>query len=369
MKTLLFTLEYPPFKGGVANTYENIIKYWPEKENINVLNNNDGELICNKMLFWKWIPAIFKLKKNIKANNIDHVLVGHILPLGTAAYLVSKFVNIKYSVFLHGMDLAYAMKSPKKKWLAKKILNNSENIICFNNYVAGIAEKLLKNKNKIKVVHPGIEQAAAYDEELIASLKKKYNLYGKTKLLSLGRLVKRKGQDKVLESLPVVNGEIPNLSYVIAGTGPDEAYLKTANYKAGNKNVIFLGKISDEEKWAWLNLCDIFVMPSRDIDGDFEGFGIVYLEANLSGKPVIAGRCGGVEDAVANGVNGILIINPGDVNEIAGAIVRLAKDKNLRDNLGERGRERAIREFNWEEQAEKIYNVIANNKIILNKKF
>lgn len=358
MKILLFTLEYPPFKGGVSKVYENIIKHWPEHDSISVLNNNCGELINNNLPVLKWLPAIFELKKNIKLNNINHVLVGQILPLGTATYILSKFIKIKYSVFLHGMDLAYALKNARKKKLAKKILNNSENIICFNAYTADIAKKIVKDEKKITVVNPGVDRKAPYSEELVAALKKKHNLYSRIRLLSLGRLVKRKGHDKVLESLPAVNKEIPNLSYVIAGTGPEEAYLKSMNYKSGNSNVIFLGKITDEEKWVWLNLCDIFIMPARNISGDFEGFGIVYLEANLAGKPVIAGRSGGVEDAVVNGVNGILINNPEDVNEIAGAIVRLAKDKNLRDNLGEKGKERAIKDFNWRDQTNKIFKII-----------
>jgi len=118
--------------------------------------------------------------------------------------------------------------------------------------------------------------------------------------------------------------------------------------EGGDKvKAIFLGKITDEEKWAWMDLCDIFIMPSRNIDDDFEGFGIVYLEANLSGKPVIAGDTGGVRDAVQNGVSGLLV-DPENVDEIANAIIKLSKDKELIKKLGEQGRERAIREFNWE---------------------
>lgn len=115
----------------------------------------------------------------------------------------------------------------------------------------------------------------------------------------------------------------------------------------------------DEEKNLWHSLCDIFVMPARNIAGDFEGFGIVYLEANLAGKPVIAGRSGGVSDAVIDGLNGLLV-DPENVNDLSKKIIRLALDHELRQKLGEQGRERALREFNWQKQTEKIYNIIGH---------
>jgi phosphatidylinositol alpha-1,6-mannosyltransferase len=406
MRVLLFTLEYPPFKGGVANVYENIVKYWPcgvetrhgaslLQNDIFVLHNNDGRLINNKLPFLKWLPSAWRLWRFIIKEKINHIIVGHILPLGIAAYIVSKFTKIKYSVILHGMDFTFALRTARKKWIAKKILGDANNIICMNSYVAELVRRLVGDNGakKIKIVNPGAEARKAENKKTKKQdeLKNKYNLENKIVLLSVGRLVKRKGFDKVIEALPKALKEAPNLIYVIAGAGPDEEYLKEIAYKgigypigypipnkhadkgayksAGhpigcptptpNKHVIFLGKITDEEKWAWLNLCDIFIMPSRTIGGDFEGFGIVYLEANLAGKPVIAGDSGGVRDAVKNNVNGLLV-NPESAEEIAEAIIKLAKDKELRRKLGERGRERAVKEFNWERQVEKIYDIITN---------
>ena len=201
-KILLFTLEYPPFKGGVANVYENIVKHWPKEDNIFVLHNNENRLINNKLPVLKWLPAIWQLWRAIKpkkspqppftkeGSKINHVLVGHILPLGTAAYIISKFTKIKYSVILHGMDLTFSFKKKRKKILAKKILKKAENIICMNNYVAEIAREIIceKNYNKIKVVNPGIDNkllTAEYDSR--GELIKKYNLQNKIILFSVGR--------------------------------------------------------------------------------------------------------------------------------------------------------------------------------------
>jgi phosphatidylinositol alpha-1,6-mannosyltransferase len=366
MKTILFTLEYPPFKGGVANYYDNIVKHWPDRNKITVLNNNDGKLINTRLPFLKWLPSIFRLRQEVKNKQIDHVIVGHILPLGTAAYIIFRLMKIPYSVILHGMDLTLSLKAGRRKeWLAKKILKNASRIICASSFTAGLAKEVVGEKmaDKIKVVNPGVDsQLTINNYQLTINLKKKYNLENKIVLFSIGRLVKRKGFDKVIEAMPEILKEVPSLVYVIAGIGPDEEYLKDAPFIKGGvggfkDSVIFLGKISDEEKWAWLDICDIFTMPSRQIGDDFEGFGIVYLEASLAGKPIVAGRSGGVEDAVLDNKTGLLV-NPESTEEIANAIIKLSKDEDLRKKLGEAGKKRAEEEFDWGKQISRIYSII-----------
>ncbi len=358
-RVLLVTLEYPPFFGGVANYYDNLIKYWPENDRIFVLNNNGGELINKKRPFLKWLPSIRKINNEIKKNKIDHVMVGHLLPLGTAMFLISKFTKTPYSVFIHGMDFDFALKNFRKRILAKMILQNAKHIFCANSYVADKVKKILQESDKVFVVNPGIDM----NHELRImnhELRKKYNLGDNFVLLTVGRLVKRKGVDKVLESLPAVIKTVPNLKYIILGNGPEiENYkLRVANFGL-EKHVNIITDASDQRKWAWYDACDIFIMPSREIKGDYEGFGIVYLEANLAEKPVIAGDSGGVRDAVMDGVNGILV-NPDETGEIAKAILRLANDKEYRLKLGKNGYDRAINNFSWEGQVKKIFNIISS---------
>ncbi len=359
MKYLLYTLEYPPFKGGVANYYKNLIDFWPEK-NIEILDNNNNELINNKLFFLKWLPAFFVLKKRVKNHKINHIIVGQILPLGTTVWFLSKIIKLRYSVILHGMDFTYALKKTRKKILSKLILSNAEKIICGNNYLADLIKKQFPDlTNKIKVVNPGIDTRVKINNNLVDKIKNNYQLDNKFVLFSLGRLVKRKGIDRVIDALPKVLKNIPNLQYFIAGTGPDEEYLKNIlqQNKTVIQNVTFLGQISEEEKWAWLNLCDTFILPSRQINDDFEGFGIVYLEANLMSKSVIASNSGGVGDAVQDNFNGLLV-NPNDSNNIAETIVKIANNQNLNKKLGEQGRERVVRQFNWQNQIKILYNYL-----------
>ncbi|MBI2459272.1 MAG: glycosyltransferase family 4 protein [Parcubacteria group bacterium] len=358
MKTLLFTLEYPPFHGGVANYYGNLVKYWPEPDYISVLHNNNGRLINNKLPLLKWLPAYFALRRKIKQEKIGHVLAGQILPLGTVSLIYRKFYKTKYSVILHGLDLAYALKQPRKKWLTGKILKNSKKIICTNSYVAKLARQTFPEIGpKIAVINPGVDNNFQFSI-FNFQLRKKYNLENKIVLLSVGRLVKRKGFDMVIEAMPKVLPEAPNLIYVIIGDGEEieNCKLKIENFGLNGK-VIFIQKADDNERNVWYAASDIFIMPAREINGDFEGFGLVYLEANAAGKPVIAGNSGGVGDAVIDGLNGLLV-DPLNTAEIASAIIKLAQNPALRQKLGEQGRARALKEFNWPKQIDKMYKII-----------
>lgn len=363
MKVLLATIEYPPFKGGVARYYESVYNYWPENDNIIILNNNDNRLVDDKKLFFNWRPSFKAISDEISNKRIGHVLVGQLLPLGTVVWLLSFFKKIDYSVFIHGMDIEFAKKKIRKRWLAKRVLKKSKKIICNSRRVAELVVELSKKlSEKVIVVNPGISERTPKNNDRIKRLREKYQLQDKIILFSVSRLVKRKGFDMVIKSLPQALKEAPNLVYIIAGIGHDEDYLKElAQKKLKPSQVIFLGSISEEDKWAWLDLCDIFIMPSRNIKGDVEGFGIVYLEANLAGKPIIAGDSGGVRDVVENEVNGLLV-NSEKIESIKNAIIRLAQNKNLRLNLGKAGQEKLINNFKWKDQVEKIYKIINNTE-------
>ncbi len=369
MKTLLFTLEYPPFKGGVANVYGNIERYWSRfaavdmglstddnDTKLRVLHNNDGALL-SKWLWPRWLPAVGVLKRSVARQGIEHIIVGNILPLGTVAYRHFKKTGVPYTVFLHGMDLALAMKPGRKQLIAKMILDNAKNIICGNEFTASMVVGFMGDliKAKLHVVHPGVNPEFPVNEKVLEEIKTKYNLVNKTVLLSIGRLVKRKGFENVIKALPEVIKNYPDLHYFVSGDGPEK--MNILDYSMKNKNITLLGRLSDEEKNAWLAASDIFIMPSYAEGEDFEGFGIVFLEANIAGKAVIGGRSGGVPEAIDDGVSGLLV-DPHSIEDIAKAIIRLTGDPALRQKLGSQGHARALEWFNWERQVGRIYKIV-----------
>ena len=361
MRVLLFTLEYPPFYGGVANYYGNLVKYWPKSNSIFVLNNNKKSLINTKMPFLRWLPAFYYLYKEVRLRKINHVIVGHVLPLGLVACIFSRVFKIKYTIVLHGLDFSLAVASKRKSTLTKLILKSANKIVCANSYTASLVSVFLKKEKQISVVNPGIVGKIRMPNKSDAGkiFKKNNKLNGKYVLLSVGRLVKRKGFDNVIKVLPEVLKKAPNLIYVIIGSGEEEANLhKLVKENELEEVVMILNDINNEDKQLWYNSCDCFIMVSREIEGDYEGFGIVYLEAGLAGKPCIAGDSGGVRDAVCNNLNGLLV-ESSNLGAIQNSILKLFENEKLRIQLAKQGRSAALSKFDWGVQANIFYSIIS----------
>ena len=425
MKVILFTLEYPPFKGGVAEYYRGLKENWLEPDEISVLTCHceersdaaiptperqtrdrhvvasapprDDRVVRRHLVAttgWpRWLPAIFALRAvilNGVKNPVDtatrsfvapllrmtsqpHVIVGQILPLGTVVLLLNLFRSkknkIPYTVILHGQDINYAFRFKRKRLLAELILKQAKNIICNSHYTAEIVMKHFgaRFNGKLKVVNPGIEPKVPHLTPRPPLLAKERG--GRAErvgerfiLFSLGRLVKRKGVDMTIEAMVKLVKKIPNIEYYFAGDGPDKQYLLgliKMQDKSLQKKIHYLGKISEAEKWAWLRRTDIFCQPTRDINGDVEGFGIVYLEAGLAGTPVIAGRGTGSDDAVEDYETGILVDGkyPDDIME---AVLEMHRKPALRAEMGEEGTRRVLKDFSWKEKARQVYRLICN---------
>lgn len=368
-KTLLVTIDFPPNMGGVANYYENICRLLPS-DKIVVLTNkvDDSEEFDQKQsykiyrrdLFFKilwpsWLKMSWQIRKIIKQENIEMIYVGQILPVGEAAL----FCKLPFVVFAHGMDITIPQKNKRKKYLLKKIIRKSYKLVANSNFTKKELVKLGAKDEKVIIVHPCPDRTLLdkLDEKIVEQLRQKYNLNNKKIILSVGRLVKRKGFDRIIESLPKVLKQIDNLVYVIVGEGLERDNLKSLVEKLNFKNVIFTGQVSQKELGGFYSLCDVFIMtPKQLANGDVEGFGMVYLEANMFGKPVIAVDSGGVGDAVADNINGILLKSDSIAN-ISQIIIKLITNDNLRNTLGWQGKERVNDKFIWKKQVERLFEI------------
>ncbi len=142
--------------------------------------------------------------------------------------------------------------------------------------------------------------------------------------------------------------------YVIVGDGPHQGQLEADVHALGLTDIVhFAGPARDEDMPAWYAAADVFVMPNRSDGVDFEGFGMVFLEAAAAGKPTIGGRSGGVPEAVEDGVTGLLV-DGADVGDLEKAMAALAESRELRAQYGIAGRERAVRRFSWDRAARDV---------------
>jgi phosphatidyl-myo-inositol dimannoside synthase len=175
-------------------------------------------------------------------------------------------------------------------------------------------------------------------------------------LLSVGDIKPRKGQHISLAAFALVKAQIPSARYVIVGSyKPDEYYQQLQRMVRDNRleDVIFTGAVSEADLQRYYMESSLFILTPQQDGLHFEGFGLVYLEAGAYGLPVVATRTGGVPDAVMEGETGLLL-EPGDVESIAAAIMRLLKDGNLSQQMGCNNR-RLAEHLTWERYAQEQF--------------
>ncbi|OGL61378.1 hypothetical protein A3H10_04075 [Candidatus Uhrbacteria bacterium RIFCSPLOWO2_12_FULL_46_10] len=373
-KILFVTLEFPPDIGGVGRMYREICRALPA-ESVVVLTppntksvqykesplDNYSVIRSSLLVRWwwpRWVIAIFRINYCLKHYNISRTIVGQVLPLGTAVWILSFIKKTRYAVFVHGMDVSLPIRHSRKRWLLKNILGRAEKVLAANNFVAQMVRNLGLPAEQVVVIYPSPVIKKLSNNTLTENLRQRYNLQNKPILLTIGRLVERKGHEIILMALESVWREAPQLRYFIIGTGPFKNKLEDLRALLSHPHqVIFLGEINDEETAAWLSLATIFIMTPRALaNGDAEGFGLVYLEAAFFGKPVIASRTGGVSEAVIDGQTGI-IVEENNVEATAMAILKLLKNPSLAEELGRDGQERVEKQFSAESAAQRIKDV------------
>jgi len=373
-KTLLITLDFPPDIGGVAAYYANICSHLDPK-NITVLTNKRKEsenvdsawpfeiirkdLISQKKpSIWKWGGGGKHIRKTVQERGIEALIAGQILPIGTLVYLLKNKTKIPYYVFSHGMDLS--ILRGRKKIIARQVLKNSAGVIVNSMFTKHLVEKFGIPHDKILVLYPCPNKLPQPNDLTLIETLNRHGLRNKKILLTVARIVERKGVDLVIRALSEIKKSIPNAVYIVSGAGPMRASLeKIAENLGVQDSVVFTGETSPEELSALYELCNVFIMtPKKMKNGDVEGFGMVYLEANLYGKPVIATRTGGVPEAVIHEETG-LISKSEDPADIAKAAIRLLSDEALSHRLGMQGMDRAHNEFEWWMQTDKLKNLLS----------
>jgi phosphatidylinositol alpha-1,6-mannosyltransferase len=216
-----------------------------------------------------------------------------------------------------------------------------------------------KDSRKLIKIAPGI------DTEHFAShhsndLRKSYGIYAKPTIVSVGRLVHRKGQDRLVEAMPRILAKVPDTQLVFIGEGPHRKVLeKLVSQLSLDDHVTFIGRIHYSELPRYISMGDIFAMPSRSrfLGLEVEGLGIVYLEASACGLPVIGGASGGAPDAVKHGTTGY-VVDGNNVAEIADRAIELLRDSVLRATMGAAGRKWVVDEWRWEIWSQEFNKVL-----------
>lgn len=366
MKTLIITLEYPPQIGGIASYVQNFIEHTKNEELVvyapDVLGAKDYDKNNNLKVYrgrpyWRfcwprWGRLLWDVWHIVKKEKVDKIYVHHALPVGYVAEIIKKFKKIPFTVFFHGTDLELGMKFKKNK--LKKICRSAEKIVVNSLF---LKEKILSNldKNlaeKIIVLYPCPSDIffTPVSEDKKKKLQSQLALGGKKVILTVARISDGKGYPHFLSILPEILKKIPNLVWVIVGDGPKKQAIMEQVQKNNLHNIVrFVGSVPHSELPVFYQSADLFVMLTHKDETTEEGWGTVFLEAASSGLPVVAGRAGGVEEAVQTGVTGY-VFDVNKKNEIILNVINLLSDDNLSQLMGEQGKKRVQTEFVWDKQ-------------------
>lgn len=377
--TLFITNDFPPRPGGIQTFVYEIVRRFPAGSVTVLTSNWDGAKEFDKTQPYDIVRrrtkvllptkrTLRKAKKIIKKKQVTNVVFGASAPLGLLAKPLRKAGVSKIVAFTHGHEAGWA-KTPLTKQALRKIGNNVDVLTYLTKYTKdeiskGLTSQAIENMQQLL---PAVDPELFKPENKSRGdfFRREIGFGGRPTIVSVSRLMPRKGHDFLIEVLPELKILIPNIALIIVGDGPYRNYLEQQVKKLGLTNdVHFAGKVPFKDLPSWYAAGDIFAMPCRTRTGgwDVEGLGIVYLEASATGLPVIAGDSGGAPEAVFEGKSGY-VVGGKNKDELINRIVQLFNSEKLRTDLGSFGRQWVLDEWTWDKPVAKLKDILADKKL------
>lgn len=368
MKHLLVTNDFPPKVGGIQ-VY--LWELWRRMDpsSYTVLSTSshpdtaafDAEQAARGFHIER-VPApmllptpelVRRIRSQARETGAELVLLDPALPLG----MVGPHLGLPYGVVLHGAEVTVPGRLPGSRQALGHVLRRAQLAICAGGYPASEARRAAG-----PAMPPVVQVPPGVDVERFVPLSPVQRREARRRLglpvdgplvVSVSRLVPRKGIDVLIEATGALLGSFPDLTVAVGGTGRDRRRLEE---RATGKRVRFLGHVPDADLAPLVGSADIFAMLCRNrwAGLEQEGFGIVFLEAAACGVPQVAGRSGGAQEAVVDGTTGVVVGEPRLPEAAAAALRRLLADDRLRERMGEDGRRRAVASFAYDHLASRL---------------
>ena len=383
----IITGHFPPCKGGgIAEWALGIARELPKigyQTSVYATNRKDRDLTVHKdesfscvtmygrnwHEFHKWYSMYYMWK--ILNKNPETIFIATTWGMAKSySYLKKKYPLSKMIVVAHGLEVT-RLKEGKELTAFKNVVNDSDLILCVSKYTKNeIIDRVDGiETNHIKFLPNGVDINRFFPVENTSGFLNRYNIPENSNIiLTLARIIRRKGHDTVIKCLPSLIKKFPNIQYVIAGphrkkdTYLDELKLLAKELSVEN-HIVFVDYIPDSDLNEIYTRSQVYVMVSRTYNdiGDSEGFGITFLEANACGCPVIGSTEGGIPDAVENNKNGLLV-PADDIKSLTKAIEKFLEDKSFRRKIIDQGIERVNNGFTWEKLTIKMVEYLINIK-------
>ena len=364
MKIAIYTHEFIPYCGGIATyCYELACGFQRRGHSVTVIAPRTASVVTRDLPFdIEWVQkgngktalkirAIRAVRCVIRSSRPDVLLVADRSALISASVFRS-LLKVRIVPIVHGSEiLSHRNRATLRRrliaWQMQTFYKTRDLIICGSSYSRDlILDAFPLRPENVLVVLNGIMNRFDGRVHCGTTVRKKLRIPSTTiVLLTIARLTPGKGQDVIIRALPNIIAKHPSMVYICGGKGP---YARTLSSLAVENQVdeyvIFTGEIEENEKYAYYDACDLFVMPSRRVADSVEGFGLSFLEAWHASKPVLGGKHGGAVEVIDDGVNGV-IVQPEDVEAVEDAILTLVASPSELTEMGRRGHAKACTKF------------------------
>lgn len=370
MGHLLVTNDFPPKVGGIQSYLWELWSRLPPDDFAVLTTAYEGDQTFDAQQPFRVertssrallpTPALVDRIEDLAAEiGASLVVLDPALPLG----LLGPRLSLPYWVVLHGAEVGVPARLPGGRAALRHVLRNADRLVASGPFPAGEAQRVVGGAIPVTQMPPGVdvERFRPLHDDAVSSVRASFGLPVEGRLVvSVSRLVPRKGMDVLIEAAARLAPSRPDLTVAIAGDGRDRARLERRISRTGAP-VRLLGRVSDHGLPGLYGCADVFAMLCRNRWGGLEqeGFGIVFLEAAATGVPQVAGGSGGAGDAVADGSTGLVVECPGDVAAATDALAMLLDDRGRRRRMGEAARQRAVEEYSYDTLAERLRLVLA----------
>jgi len=371
-RLLVLTELFLPTKGGTAVWAAEVYKRLGGKEihivtadvpgaaEVDAVHPNTIHRLNLKRVSWLRPESLamyarFFVKSLVLAltHRFDAIHAFRALPEGLVAWAVARLTFRPVVIYAHGEELTTWGRGGKYQ-VMRFALRHANWVIANSEHTRDTLLTMGVDPRRIAIIYPGVDISVFRPELDTAGLREGLGIRPDEKLVfSVGRLSRRKGFDHAIMAVARLHAEGIPLRYVIGGIGEDADYLDRLVREHRLQDVVHrIGAVDEADLPRWLNASDVFAMPNREIEGDNEGFGMVFIEAAACGTPSLAGAAGGTGSAVLDGITGRRVDGT-TVDGVADGLRSLLTDAAASAEMGRRGLQRVEREFAWERVADK----------------
>ncbi len=370
-RTLVITNDFPPRVGGIQSFVHSLVSLLPADEVVVYASRYEGDgafdaaqafpVVRHSTSLMLPTPDVLRRARALaREYQCDSVWFGAAAPLGLLAAALRREPGMNQIVATtHGHEVGWA-KLPLARQMLARIGRECDTITYLGEYTLQRLAAACGPQAHFVHLPSGVDTTAFSPDAPGADVRRGYGLTDRPVVVCVSRLVARKGQDVLIRALPAIQRRVADTALLIVGGGPHRSDLERLVRETGlERDVVFSGSVPASELPAHYAAGDVFAMPCRSrLRGlEVEGLGIVYLEANACGLPVVAGDSGGAPDAVLEGKTGY-VVNGRDTSAVADRVSTLLADDTARKAMGQAGRDWVAREWRWPTIAARLQGLL-----------